>query len=298
MEELIQSSDFSVSSIEATERAAYDVQISTAHRYPRNVRRSQENAIAIVSMSKEAAATCSYALPRGGTTITGASVHLARILAQCWGNLRVEAKIREITPTQIVSEATCLDLETNLGVRIEVRRSIISKTTGRYNDDLITVTGNACNAISFRNAVLSVIPKPVIDAAYNAAQNCIAGDLSDEEKLIAKRKEVVDVFINNHGATEADVLKLTGKGAMAGIKRDDIVFLIGLLQAIKDGDTSADEIFGRNSSTLKIGQKLSALSEKGNQSLADKKGVKAETTKKPDNTIKPGGTLGFDNQKK
>ena len=279
------------------EKNIYESQVEMAHKYPRNVRRAMENSIAIVTMSKEAAQTCSYALPRGDKNITGASVHLARILAQNWGNIKVASRIKEINATQVVSESVCIDLENNLNIAAEVRRSIIGKH-GRYNDDLITVTGNAANAISFRNAVLSVIPKPVIDAAYNAAQNVISGDLSDEQKLIAKRKEVVDLFINNHGATEADVLKLCGKGAMAGIKRDDIVFLIGLLQAITDGDTTADSVFGRDSSVQKTAEKLQDLAKKGNESLAEKRAAKAETTKKPDNTVKQGGTLGFDNQKK
>lgn len=295
-DELVQFTETSISNTEAQERASIDVMVATAHRYPRNLKRSMDNAIAIVSMSKEAAETCSYALPRGDKNITGASVHLARILAQQYGNIRVDSKVKEITATQVVSESIALDLENNYGVRVEVRRSIIGKH-GRFNEDMITVTGNACNAIAYRNAVLAVIPKPVIDAVYNAAQNTIAGDLSDEQKLIAKRKEVVDLFINNHGATEAEVLKLCGKGAMAGIKRDDIVFLIGLLQAIKDGDTTADSVFGRDSSVIKTAEKLRDLSEKGNQSLADKKKTPV-AEKKPDSTIKPGGTLGFENQKK
>ena len=295
-DEVVQFEGNPISSMEAQERAQIDVMINTAHRYPRNLKRSMENAIAIVSMNKAAAETCSYALPRGDKNITGPSVHLARILAQSYGNIRVDSRVKEITATQVVSESIALDLENNYGVRVEVRRSIIGKS-GRFNEDMITVSGNACNAIAYRNAVLAVVPKPVIDAVYNAAQNTISGDLSDEQKLIAKRKEVVDLFINNHGATEADVLKLCGKGAMAGVKRDDIVFLIGLLQAIKDGDTSADEVFGRNSAVAKTAEKLSSLANKGNQSLVDKK--KTNVTAKESEPIKPGGgTLGFDNQKK
>lgn len=58
---------------------------------------------------------------------------------------------------------------------------------GRYNDDMIAVTGNAANAI-YRNAVLAVIPKGITDAAYKAAQELITGDLSDQTKLVSRRK--------------------------------------------------------------------------------------------------------------
>ena len=259
-----------ISITESQERAVIDIQIATAHKYPRNVKRAMENSIAIVSASKESAQTCSYALPRAGTNITGASVHLARILAQNYGNLRCESKVKEITPTQVVSEATCLDLENNYGVRVEVRRSIIGKA-GRYNDDLITVTGNACNAIAYRNAVLSVIPKPIIDAVYNSAQNTIAGDLSNEQKIAVKRKEIFDIFFEQYGAKEEDVLKLCGKGALPGVKRDEIVFLIGLLQALKDGDATTDEVFGRNTAVQKTADKLKDLAQKGNETIADQR---------------------------
>jgi hypothetical protein len=277
-DEIIQFEGTAMSNVEASERANIDIMISTAKRYPRNIKRSTDNAMATVSMNKEAAQTCSYALPRGDKQITGPSVHLARILAQSWGNIRVDSRVKDITPTQVVSESICMDLETNYGVRVEVRRSIVNKNGQRFNEDMITVTGNACNAIAYRNAVLAVIPKPVIDSVYNAAQNMISGDLSDEQKLITRRKEVIDGFINTYGVTEAEVVKLTGKGAVAGIKRDEIVFLIGIAQAIKDGDTSSDEVFGKNSSVVKTAEKLADLSKKGNETLADKK----KTIKVPD----------------
>ena len=75
------------------DKATIDMQISTAKAYPRNITRATENAIATVTMDKETASTCTYAVPRSGKMISGASVHLAKILAQYWGNLRIEAKV-------------------------------------------------------------------------------------------------------------------------------------------------------------------------------------------------------------
>src|SRR5690606_31811600 len=99
------------------DKAAIDVQIATAKHYPRNIKRSTENALAIATMDKQTAETCTYAVPRGGKKITGPSVHLARILAQTWGNLRIEAKVVDISATQLTSEAVCFDLETNLAIK-------------------------------------------------------------------------------------------------------------------------------------------------------------------------------------
>lgn len=225
------------------EKAAIDVQIATAKRFPREIRRATDNSIAVATMDKQTAETCNYSLPRGGVNVAGPSVHLARIIAQEWGNLRVESKVISITNNQVVSQAVCFDLEKNYAVKVEVRKKITNKEGKRFNDDMITVTGNAANAIAYRNAVFAVIPKSVTDKVYNAAKNMITGDLSSEEKLIKKRKAIIDGFKENYNVTEAQILEVLGLNSINQIKQDEIVNLIGLAQAIKDGDTTVAETF-------------------------------------------------------
>lgn len=226
---------------ELVERANVDIQVTTAKRFPRDLMRVKNNSIALVTMDKETAQSCSYALPRGGKPITGPSVHLARILAQQYGNIRAEARVVEITDKQVVSRGTAWDLENNYAVAFEVRRSIMSKK-GRFNDDMITVTGNAANAIAYRNAVLSIIPKGIADSAYNAAQNLITGDLSSEEKLVSRRKNAIDFFLSEYGITEEEVIKLLGKQTVNQIKAGEIATLLGMQQSLKDGDTTVDDL--------------------------------------------------------
>lgn len=238
--QIVTASDASV--IYQQDRATIDVQISTAKAYPRNITKATDNAIAVVSMDRETAATCTYSIPRGGKKISGPSVHLAKILAQYWGNLRVEAKVVDIGHKQITSQATAFDLETNLAIKVEVKRSIVGKS-GRFNEDMITVTGNAANAIALRNAVYAVIPRAVVDKVYKAALNVITGDVSDDNKLIARRKEVVDRLKDTYDVTEVEIVSAIGKASINHITRDDLVVLIGIGQAIRDGDTTVDAAF-------------------------------------------------------
>lgn len=224
------------------DKAAIDIQISTAKAYPRSISRAMENAIALVSMNSEVASSCIYSLPRKGKAITGASVHLAKIIAQTWGNMRVEAKVTDISSTQITSQAIAFDLENNLAIKVEVKRSIIGRK-GRYNEDMITVTGNAANAIALRNAVLAVVPKQVIDSVYKAAEAAIIGDISDENKLIARRQAVIERLKSAYGVTEEEILSAVGKTSSTHLDKDDLVTLIGAGQAIKDGDSTVDQIF-------------------------------------------------------
>ena len=240
--EVIQVEAQSVTQLDAVEKANVDVQVATAKTYPRNISRIKNNSIALVTMNKETAQSCSYALPRGGKPITGPSVHLARILAQQYGNMRAEAKVVEITDKQIISRAMAWDLESNYAVAFEVRRSIVDKYGRRYNDDMITVTGNAANAIAYRNAVLAIIPKGIMEAAYKAAQDLITGDLSDEAKLVVRRKKALDFFNDEYGISESEVLKMLGKQTIQQIKAEQIALMLSTQQALKDGDTTVDEL--------------------------------------------------------
>lgn len=231
-----------VASLDRAERANIDIQVSTAKQYPRSISRCANNAVAIATMDKDTAQSCGYALPRGGKPITGPSVHLAKIIAQQYGNLRAEAKVVEITDKQVVSRGTAWDLENNYAVSFEVRRSIIGRNGNRFSDDMITVTGNAANSIAYRNAIFGIVPKSITDKAYKAAQHLITGDLSDEEKLIKRRDGAIKHFINTYGITEEEVIKLCGKHTVNQIQADEIALLLGFAQSLKDGDTTVEEL--------------------------------------------------------
>jgi len=258
-----------IEAIEAMNRAEYDVQIATAKKYPRNLTRVKDNIVAIATMSKEMAETCRYALPRGGKSLSGPSVHLARVMAQQYGNIRVDSRVKQITDKQIISEAVCFDLETNYAVKVEVRRSILNKYGERFSDDMITVTGNAASAIAYRNAVLSVIPKSITDVAYNASIRMITGDLTTEDKLITARKKAIEYFKDNYNVTDEQIFKAIGVRSMGQIKAEQIADLRGLEQSIKDGDTTPDEAFGIVGVSFNKDEPIAA--RKANEPKAEKK---------------------------
>ena len=232
----------SVIQMDAIEKANVDVQVSTAKQFPRNVTRAIQNSIVMATIDPDTAQMMRYALPRGGKPITGPSVHLAKLIVSNWGNMRAEAKVVQITDSQVVSRGTCWDLENNVATAIEVRRNIKNKNGQRFSDDMITVVGNAANSIAFRNAVFSVIPKAVTDKVYKAAQECITGDLSDEAKLLQKRTNCLKFFNDEYGITEEEVIKLCGKQTVNQIKAEEIALMLGIYQSLKDGDTTVEEV--------------------------------------------------------
>lgn len=234
--------DQSIIQVDAVERANVDSQVATAKQYPRDLTRCINNSIVMATMDYETAQSCGYALPRGGKPITGPSVHLAKLLVSNYGNIRAEAKISKITDKRVISRGTCWDLENNVATAFEVGRSIVGKNGKRFSDDMITVTGNAASSIAYRNAVFSVIPKTITNKVYQAAQHFITGDLSDEEKLVARRKKCIDFFKDEYGITEQEVVMLCGKQTINQIKAEQIALLLGITQSLKDGDTTVDEL--------------------------------------------------------
>jgi len=231
---------------EAQERAQIDIQISTAKRYPRDLMRVKNNSIAIVCMDKETAESCRYAKPVGDKKVTGASVHLARVVCQQYGNIRVQQRIKQITDKVIVAEAAAFDLETNYAVCVEARRSILDKHGNRYKESVIETNAMAILAVAERNAVLKVIPKAIIDAVYKVALKFAHGDLSDNAKLLVASNKAFEFFKTEYAATEEEVLSCLGLKTKEAIKAEHIADLRAFMQALKDKELTADELFKRN----------------------------------------------------
>lgn len=231
-----------IAQIDISDKSNIDYQLAAAKKYPRDIQQSINNSIAMATMSMETAQSCSYALIREGKPIVGPSVHLARIIASCWGNIKTDAKVIQTTDKQVVSRGSCWDLETNVSSTFDISRSIIGKTGKRFSNDVITATGNATNSIAYRNAVFAVVPRSVVDLVYQSALNMITGDLSDECKLKKKRTDVFNIFKSNYKIKEQEVLNLCGRQELDQINTQELALLLGILQSLKDGDTTVNDL--------------------------------------------------------
>lgn len=234
-----------ISETEIVRDQQYESQVDIAKRYPRDLKKVVNDCIAIATMDKETAETCNFSVPRGGKEIQGASVYLARIIVQQYGNIRVESRVTGSDAKQVHAEAVCFDLEKNTAVKSTTSRAITYKNGGRYNEDLIILHGKVAAAIAYRNAVFDVIPKAITNKVYNAAINMIAGDLSTEEKLIKRRKDAIDVFKDDYNVSEEELLDYLGLNTTNQIKQSEIVTMIGMFNSLKDGEFSVESMFGR-----------------------------------------------------
>lgn len=229
------------SMVGALVRAEIDTQVATAHAYPRSVSRVVKNVNSLVTISEEAAQECNYALPRGGKPITGPSVRLAEIVASQWGNCRVGARVVHVDRIEKFVEAEGIfhDLETNTATTARVRRRITDKNGRLYNDDMITVTGNAACSIAKRNAILGGVPKAVWNEAYQTALRTIKGDV----KTLPERRDGAFKAFAAFGVTPEQIVAALDLGGIEDITLEHLATLIAMHKAIKEGEQKVEDYF-------------------------------------------------------
>lgn len=236
------------------DKAVIDMQISTAKKYPRNLKNCISNAITIATLDVDTAKSCIYSLKKGGKVITGPSVYLAKILAQSFGNIRVENRVVGYDATHVICEGVCFDLENNYAVRTQIRKPVVGNS-GRFSEDMCSIIGNAGNSIVFRNAVFAVIPANIVKKIYDAASRAITGDISDSDKLLKRRTLLFKGFKESYPdykLTDLEICMSIGKTSLEHITAEDIVALIGFEKSIVSGEQSVESIFKNQQTSIKV----------------------------------------------
>lgn len=219
--------------------AEVDKQIATAKRFPRSVQKFQEEATTLVSLNEDVAAECFYSLKRDDKQIMGPSARFAEIVAYSWGNCRAGARVVSEGSEFITAQGFAWDLEKNTAIGYEVQRRIVGSRGQRYSVDMIGVTANAACSIALRNAILKVVPKALWSKMYDKAIETVRGDFKTFESRRAKALETLKLF----GVDPAQVYEKLGVKGEADITIDHIVELRGYATAIKDGETTPEELF-------------------------------------------------------
>lgn len=225
--------------VEAMNRAEIDMQISTAKRYPRSIKKFRAEAKDMACLDEEIASSCMYALPRGNKSIEGPSARLAEICLSAWGNCAGAARIIEEGQRFVTAQGVFKDYERNTAVTFEVRRRITTRNGTRFNDDMIGVTSNAACSIAFRNAVFKGIPKAFWQHVYDEARKTAIGDAS----TLANRRAQMFEYFQKMGVQAEQILAILEKKGIEDIGGEDLLRLKGLATAIKEGDTSVDQAF-------------------------------------------------------
>ncbi len=229
-------------------KSEIDQQIATAKKYPRSLKRFRDEALQMVTLTEAIAKECVYALPRDGKVIEGPSARFGEVIASAWGNCRAGARVVGESQEFVTAQGVFHDVERNVAITYEVQRRITDRHGRRYKADMIGVTANAACSIALRNAILKGVPKAFWSELYAAARKTIAGDV---KTLANRRADAIKEFAI-FGVSEAQILAVLGKSGVQDIGIEDLVTLSGFLTAIRDGDSTAEEIFGQTASRQEI----------------------------------------------
>ncbi len=222
-----------------------DIQIATAKQYPRNIAQFKKVVEAI--LTPDIASTCYYKLParddgHGGKKEIppGGNIRLAEILVPSWKNCRIQ--VIDDGETDDGRFVKCvvrvIDLENNYASEIPAKRRI-SGRKGRYSDDMIGVTTNAAYAIAYRNGARKLLG-PWWDWGFKLALSNARADV--DKNFEKRRKDALD-FFKWRGITEDRILEHLERDSVDQVTSEDILTLLGLVNAIDGGEITIKEVF-------------------------------------------------------
>lgn len=223
-------------------RDELDVQVSTAKAYPRDIATWRADVLSALAADPDLAAVCTYSVKKGGDAVTGPSIRLAMLLISEWQNFRVQTVISEVGKERVVVTCRMWDLERNQAVSVEEPRSIVKKDGGRYSADMIVTTIRAATSLAMRAAVFKCIPERLWRPLWHESQN-IASQ-GDSEKIPERRKVAVSFCVNRLKVTEEQIAARLGVDRVDLIDAARLAELKQIIEAIRDGETSAKDEFG------------------------------------------------------
>lgn len=235
---------FEAGALAIISKAEIDMQIATAHRFPRSVTKFREEAEALVTLTEDIADECIYSLARrdkdgNDVAIEGPSSRFAEVIASTWGNCRAGARVIDDTGEFVTAQGAFHDLERNVAISYEVKRRIVDRRGNRYSADMIGVTANAACSIALRNAILKGVPKALWSSIYEAAKRTLMGDY---KTLASRRQETLERF-KKLGVSADRVYQRLGIRGEDDLSIELVFQLRTILTAIKEGDTTPEEQF-------------------------------------------------------
>lgn len=199
----------------------------------------------------------SYSFPRGGTTVEGPSINLARGLAAAWGNIRYGKRVLRDDGETILIEAFAWDMEANTYVtdQDEFKSLVQRKNKDTKRTEWVTPDErdkreliNRRGAICTRNCLLQVLPKDVVDMAFDDCKETVRKGYSESREDVVRK--LITAFsgfavepedLERWLANKRDVDEIN----IRAISADELAELRGILTSIRDGNSSPSDHFGK-----------------------------------------------------
>lgn len=212
--------------------------IRTARAIARKPMESLEYCKAMIQ-EPELAAEMIWKKKIGGEWKEGPSARLAEIAAAGWGNIAVAGNVFEPTGTTITAEGLAVDIERNLYYRVTETKSILDKNGKRYSEHMIMTTGKAAQSTAMRNATFKAIGGAFINKLMDHAREVASGG-----DIRGRLTNALNYF-TKHGVSSQEILDYLHIKSIDQAQFQHLQQLESLYVALKDGETTIAEEFGR-----------------------------------------------------
>lgn len=185
-----------------------------------------------------------YSYPRGGQTVKGPSIHLAKAIAKAWCNL--DFGIRELSQEngESLVESFCWDMEANVKetkiftVKHERHTKQGTKTLTDPRDVYETVAN--LGARRLRACILGIIPQDIVDAAVEKCYATMKKGGGDKP-LVDRVREMVAYF-KGIGVDEKLLEKRLGHN-LASVDETELVDLRMIANSLKNSMAKREDYF-------------------------------------------------------
>lgn len=239
-------------------RAEIDIQIATAHKFPRVISNVKRQIVTLATLDQETAEACFFRLPRRqkdpdtgqwvNKFIEGPSIRFAEIVLASYGNARVASRRTNLGETDVEATGIFHDLENNVAQAKSVTRSIMTAErkdksgrvipSTRFTPDMINTTTNAAAAIALRNAILAGVPRGYWKEGLTEAMRAARGD---QATLTVRREQMIKKFAEQD-VTRTQLFELLGVRGQDDITLDIMFDATGILTALVEKETTIDAL--------------------------------------------------------
>jgi len=228
-------------------------QMTIARATPRNEERVLKKCLAELALYPDMAAEAVYVKPvgkdRNGVMqyVEGLSIRAAESLATRWGNCAYGAEPIADDGEIFTLGVVFLDYESNVRASRLLRISRkFKRRTGQistYSEDRFNSTViPAAQSKALREVILRALPSGLTKAYLKKAQELMNKQFTPEQQKHYQKK-LVESFAQVK-VSEEQIGEILGKPLNMGITENELTKLRGIYNALKDGETTIDQLIG------------------------------------------------------
>lgn len=240
---LSQNGAIATQSMVAKEQAKIQGQVFMAKQFPRAMSVVM-NRITASCERPSLAQISEYEYPRGGQKITGASIRLLEVVAQCYGNISYSWK--ELNRDMTNHRSTCLayawDLETNLYSELEfevyhyraTKKERILLTDDR---DIYELVANQASR-RVRRCLENVVPRDIVEDAREQCKKTMNEKVDWQKKI----NNQIKYFEDTYGVKEKQIEEYFGM-SRRGFTSNTFASLSRIYTSVRDGVSKIEDYF-------------------------------------------------------